>query len=283
MYCRHCGKSIADDSSFCQFCGGKVSSKSTVDNPSIQLQSESSITEELKKDNYDENTESFKPQHINTLKYVGIWSAVCLMVSILDYWEDGNYDGIDLFWWILIGSIIISICTNWKEICFYWKKKYPQKVKKTEGELHSNEFFKCPRCGDVISKSKISYYKSERTKYSFSGRWMVTKSFEHYEPMCEKCTSFRNKADNIINGIVCLNMIICIVVFLVGGVIDNIILAKADRLSARGEAVTDEMVESARKIAKDEFDLNDGDLIVVTGGFPLGKSKKTNYLRIIEV
>ena len=46
---------------------------------------------------------------------------------------------------------------------------------------------------------------------------------------------------------------------------------------------TDEMVESARKIAKDEFDLNDGDLIVVTGGFPLGKSKKTNYLRIIEV
>jgi hypothetical protein len=53
------------------------------------------------------------------------------MVSILDYWEDGNYDGIDLFWWILIGSIIISICTNWKEICFYWKKKYPQKVKKT--------------------------------------------------------------------------------------------------------------------------------------------------------
>lgn len=46
---------------------------------------------------------------------------------------------------------------------------------------------------------------------------------------------------------------------------------------------TDEMVESARKIAKDEFDLNEGDLIVVTGGFPLGKSKKTNYLRIIEV
>ena len=46
---------------------------------------------------------------------------------------------------------------------------------------------------------------------------------------------------------------------------------------------TDEMVENARKIAKDEFNLNDGDLIVVTGGFPLGRSKKTNYLRIIEV
>lgn len=46
---------------------------------------------------------------------------------------------------------------------------------------------------------------------------------------------------------------------------------------------TDEMIESARKIAKKEFNLNDGDLIVVTGGFPLGESKTTNYLRIVEV
>ena len=46
---------------------------------------------------------------------------------------------------------------------------------------------------------------------------------------------------------------------------------------------TDEMVESAKKIAKEEFNLNDGDLIVITGGFPLGKTKKTNYLRIVAV
>lgn len=46
---------------------------------------------------------------------------------------------------------------------------------------------------------------------------------------------------------------------------------------------TDEMVESARKIAKEEFNLNEGDLIVITGGFPLGESKTTNYLRILEV
>ena len=46
---------------------------------------------------------------------------------------------------------------------------------------------------------------------------------------------------------------------------------------------TDEMVENARKLAKKEFNLNDGDLIVVTGGFPLGESRKTNYLRIVEI
>ncbi|MBQ2665885.1 pyruvate kinase [Methanobrevibacter sp.] len=46
---------------------------------------------------------------------------------------------------------------------------------------------------------------------------------------------------------------------------------------------TDEMVESARKIAKKEFNLDEGDLILITGGFPLGESRTTNYLRILEV
>lgn len=46
---------------------------------------------------------------------------------------------------------------------------------------------------------------------------------------------------------------------------------------------TDKMVENARKMAEKEFNLNKGDLIVVTGGFPLGKAKRTNYLRIMEI
>ncbi len=29
MYCKHCGKQIADDSTFCQFCGGKLDNSST--------------------------------------------------------------------------------------------------------------------------------------------------------------------------------------------------------------------------------------------------------------
>ena len=46
---------------------------------------------------------------------------------------------------------------------------------------------------------------------------------------------------------------------------------------------TDEMVETSRKIAEKEFNLKKGDLIVVTGGFPLGKTRQTNYLRIVEI
>lgn len=46
---------------------------------------------------------------------------------------------------------------------------------------------------------------------------------------------------------------------------------------------TDEIIENARRMAKEEFNLNDGDLIAVTGGFPLGRSRTTNYLRIIEI
>lgn len=46
---------------------------------------------------------------------------------------------------------------------------------------------------------------------------------------------------------------------------------------------TDKIIENAKKIAEKEFDLNKGDLIVVTGGFPLGHAKTTNYLRIVEI
>lgn len=46
---------------------------------------------------------------------------------------------------------------------------------------------------------------------------------------------------------------------------------------------TDEVVDCAKKIAVSEFKLKDGDLIIVTGGFPLGKSRTTNYIRIVEI
>ena len=46
---------------------------------------------------------------------------------------------------------------------------------------------------------------------------------------------------------------------------------------------TDEVVDCAKKIAVSEFKLKDGDLIIVTGGFPLGKSRGTNYIRIVEI
>ena len=46
---------------------------------------------------------------------------------------------------------------------------------------------------------------------------------------------------------------------------------------------TDEMLRNAKEVAQREFSLAKGDLIVVTGGFPLGQSKKTNYLIIEEI
>ncbi len=46
---------------------------------------------------------------------------------------------------------------------------------------------------------------------------------------------------------------------------------------------TDKMVENARKMAEKELNLSKGDLIIITGGFPIGEAKRTNYLRIIEI
>ena len=46
---------------------------------------------------------------------------------------------------------------------------------------------------------------------------------------------------------------------------------------------TDQMIEKAKEMAKEEFHLQEGDLIVVTGGFPLGKTRMTNYIRIVEI
>ena len=46
---------------------------------------------------------------------------------------------------------------------------------------------------------------------------------------------------------------------------------------------TDEVIENAKNIAQNEFNLKKGDLIVITGGFPLGETRRTNYLRILEI
>ena len=43
------------------------------------------------------------------------------------------------------------------------------------------------------------------------------------------------------------------------------------------------MIENARKMAVNEFELKKGDLIIITGGFPIGEARRTNYLRIMEI
>lgn len=46
---------------------------------------------------------------------------------------------------------------------------------------------------------------------------------------------------------------------------------------------TDEVIDDAKRRAVDEFNLQKGDLIVITGGFPLGQSRTTNFIRIVEI
>ena len=45
----------------------------------------------------------------------------------------------------------------------------------------------------------------------------------------------------------------------------------------------EDIIEVAKKMAKELYQLKEGDLIVVTGGFPLGKSRSTNLIRIVEI
>ena len=46
---------------------------------------------------------------------------------------------------------------------------------------------------------------------------------------------------------------------------------------------TEEIIHEAKRRAVDEFHLEKGDLIIVTGGFPLGQTRSTNFIRIEEI
>ena len=46
---------------------------------------------------------------------------------------------------------------------------------------------------------------------------------------------------------------------------------------------TDDMVEDTVLRAKKELNLNSGDLVVVTGGFPLGETRATNFIKIVQI
>ena len=46
---------------------------------------------------------------------------------------------------------------------------------------------------------------------------------------------------------------------------------------------TDEMIVASKKYAREKLNLETGDLIIITGGFPLGKTRMTNFIRIEEL
>ena len=45
----------------------------------------------------------------------------------------------------------------------------------------------------------------------------------------------------------------------------------------------EDVVNVAKRVAQEELALEEKDLILITGGFPLGKSHATNMLRIEEI
>ena len=45
----------------------------------------------------------------------------------------------------------------------------------------------------------------------------------------------------------------------------------------------DEIIEKAREVVKDIIVLEKGDKIIVTGGFPIKKSRGTNFIKIEEI
>ena len=46
---------------------------------------------------------------------------------------------------------------------------------------------------------------------------------------------------------------------------------------------TSKLIEGAKEVAQKQFDLKKGDLIIITGGFPLGQTRTTNHIRIVEI
>jgi len=196
MYCKYCGKEIADDSKFCQHCGGQIDTPTEEQFPSgknvlrkysfsdkeklifvgyglwvvinlywLLTGDKSDIANELfqpfavLEEYYDsdysyydlsefivyciglpllivgvflfiaryykalkgespDRYNAYKTYHKKTLMRICIWAAVCFVVSLLDFWEDKTFDGIDLIWWIIIGSIIICIISNWNELSY---------------------------------------------------------------------------------------------------------------------------------------------------------------------
>lgn len=152
MYCKHCGKQIADDSTFCQYCGGKVMDDSPKQDSSIILpvkgdnKSEESTPEvvistkeanpiqvEFSKKGKN-NSSTIANEIVRNLKMVGI--ALCIFLVYMmgfvlirskdakplgenSYWGESCYDpatmsGSQMFHWQQHYAIKVCMAPNYK-------------------------------------------------------------------------------------------------------------------------------------------------------------------------
>lgn len=145
MYCKHCGKQIADDSSFCQYCGGKVTDESLLQESSTILpannenNSEESTPEviiatkganpiqvEVSKKGKDNNS-TIANEIVGNLKMAGI--ALCIflvymMGFVLIHLKDAKPLDENSYW----GESCYDPATMSSSQMFHWQQHYAKKV-----------------------------------------------------------------------------------------------------------------------------------------------------------
>lgn len=76
MYCKHCGKQIADDSKFCQHCGGNL--EDIITTSTTEVASESPSKEKVVE------IPTIKANFTDTTKWWIIWCGIWLVINL--YW-----------------------------------------------------------------------------------------------------------------------------------------------------------------------------------------------------
>lgn len=142
MYCKHCGKEIADDSKFCQYCGGRIDTpildskeEDSIENPAeednttpqivIKTNDHSAIQVELTKKS-SSNSSTIANEIIGNFKMVGIAAALFAIymigfmlihqkdITLYDYETRKSYLGESCYDPNILGGY-------WE---FHWEKHY---------------------------------------------------------------------------------------------------------------------------------------------------------------
>lgn len=79
MYCKHCGKEIADDSKFCKYCGNKL------DEPSESEQVVKSVEAPSIDENKPVSPTNTPPQKGNRLGLIFLWSILICAICTIGY------------------------------------------------------------------------------------------------------------------------------------------------------------------------------------------------------
>lgn len=112
MYCKHCGKLIADDSKFCQYCGGIQA-----EDKALQVHTEGTFENEKKKERFLEFLSIRKSFSDKTKKWLCVYIA-WILLNLLFVFMKGGYDDANYYFYpfqsqeIYRGDYYIVI-SNW--------------------------------------------------------------------------------------------------------------------------------------------------------------------------